>query len=121
MDVTLGGIAGLIAALAFAYLVVRVAGLVGKAGRILDETRESLRTTTDNVQPTLKSLTDTVGLTNDQLTRVDAITSSVSTMTTNASALTSVFAATVGSPLIKVAAYSYGVRVAVSNLRKATR
>ncbi len=121
MDVTLGGIAGLVAAVAFAYLVVRVAGLVGKAGRILDETRESLRTTTDNVQPTLKSLTDTVGLTNDQLTRVDAITSSVSTMTTNASALTSVFAATVGSPLIKVAAYSYGVRVAVSNLRKAAR
>ncbi len=120
MDVTLGGIAGLIAALAFAYLVVRVAGLVGKAGRILDEARDSVRTTTDNVQPTLKSLTDTVGLTNDQLTRVDAITSSVSTMTTNASALTSVFAATVGSPLIKVAAYSYGVRTAVRGLRKAS-
>lgn len=121
MEVTLGGIAGLVAALAFAYLVVRVAGLVGKAGRVLDETREGLRTTTDNVQPTLRGLTDTVSLTNDQLTRVDAITSSVSTMTTNASALTSVFAATLGSPLIKVAAYSYGVRVAVSSLRKASR
>ena len=99
MTVTLGGIAGLVAALAFAFLVVRIACLVGKAGRILDETAASVRTTSDNVQPTLKSLTDTVGLTNDQLTRVDAITSSVSTMTTNASALTSVAAATVGSPL----------------------
>ena len=89
MTVTLGGIAGLVAALAFAYLVVRLAGLVGKAGRILDETTLSLRTTSDNVQPTLKGLTDTVSLTNDQLTRVDTITSSVSTMTTNASALTS--------------------------------
>ena len=58
-------------------------------------------------------------LTNDQLTRVDTITSSVSTMTTNASALTSVAAATVGSPLIKVAAFSYGVRTAVSGLKKA--
>ena len=66
------------------------------------------------MQPTLKGLTDTVSLTNDQLTRVDTITSSVSTMTTNASALTSVAAATIGSPLIKVAAFSYGVRTAVA-------
>ena len=121
MTVTLGGIAGLVAALAFAYLVVRLAGLVGKAGRILDETTVSLRTTSDNVQPTLKGLTDTVSLTNDQLTRVDSITSSVSTMTTNASALTSVAAATVGSPLIKVAAFSYGVRTAMAGLRRGDR
>ena len=100
---------------------MRLAGLVGKAGRILDETTLSLRTTSDNVQPTLKGLTDTVSLTNDQLTRVDTITSSVSTMTTNASALTSVAAATVGTPLIKVAAFSYGVRTAMAGLRKGSR
>ena len=118
MTVTLGGIAGLIAALAFAYLVVRLAGLLGKAGQILDETTVSLRTTSDNVQPTLKGLTDTVSLTNDQLTRVDSITSSVTTMTTNASALTSLTAATIGTPLIKVAAFSYGVRTAVRGLSR---
>ncbi len=118
MTVTLGGIAGLIAALAFAYLVVRLGGLLGKAGQILDETTVSLRTTSDNVQPTLKGLTDTVSLTNDQLTRVDSITSSVTTMTTNASALTSLTAATIGTPLIKVAAFSYGVRTAVRGLSR---
>ena len=114
MEWTLGGIAGLIAALAFTYLVVRLAGLVGKAGKILDETRVTVRTTTDNVQPTLVKLTDTVSLTNDQLARVDAITSNVSSMTTNASALTSLFSATLGAPLVKVAAFSYGVRHAMS-------
>jgi len=118
MTVTLGGIAGLIAALAFLYLVVRLGGLLGKAGKILDETTVSLRTTSDNVQPTLKGLTDTVSLTNDQLTRVDSITSSVTTMTTSASALTSLTAATIGTPLIKVAAFSYGVRTAVRGLGK---
>ena len=118
MTVTLGGIAGLIAALAFTYLVVRLGGLLGKAGQILDETTVSLRTTSDNVQPTLKGLTDTVSLTNDQLTRVDSITSSVTTMTTNASALTSLTAATIGTPLIKVAAFSYGVRTAVRGLSR---
>ena len=35
-------------------------------------------------------------------------------MATNASALTSLFAATLGSPLVKVAAFTYGVRSAMS-------
>lgn len=114
MEWSLGDIAGLLAALAFAYLVFRLGSVIGKAGRILDETRVSLRTTTDNVQPTLQGLTETVSLTNDQLARVDGITTSVSTMTTNASALTSLFAATLGSPLVKVAAFSFGVRAALA-------
>lgn len=114
MEWTIGGIAGLVAALAFAYLVVRVAGLIAKAGKILDEARVSVRTTTDNVQPTLVRLTDTVSLTNDQLARVDAITTNVSHLTTNASALTSLFAASLGAPLVKVAAFTYGVRSALS-------
>lgn len=114
MHWTVGGIAGLIAALAFAYLVVRVAGLVGKAGKILDETRATVKTTTDNVQPTLVKLTDTVSLTNDQLARVDSITGNVSSMATNVSALTSLFSATLGAPLVKVAAFSYGVRAAMA-------
>ena len=77
----------------------------------------SLRTTTDNVQPTLVKLTDTVSLTNDQLARVDGITSNVGAMTTNASALTSLFAATLGQPLVKVAALSYGVRAALAGAK----
>jgi hypothetical protein len=113
MDVSLGDIAGLLAALAFAYLVFRLGAVIGKAGRILDETRLSLRTTTENVQPTLKGLTDTVSLTNDQLARVDGITANVSAMTTNANALTALFAATLGSPVVKVAAFTYGVRTAL--------
>ena len=117
-SVSLCDIAGTIAALAFAFLVFRLGSVIGKAGKILDETRVSLRSTTENVQPTLLKLTDTVSLTNDQLTRVDSITSSVTTMTTNASALTSLTAATIGTPLIKVAAFSYGVRTAVRGLSR---
>ena len=40
-------------------------------------------------------------------------------MTTNVAALTSVVSSTVGSPLIKVAAFSYGVRKTVSDRRDA--
>ncbi len=114
MDVSLGDIAGLLAAVAFAYLVFRLGTVIGKAGKILDETRLSLRSTTENVQPTLRGLTDTVSLTNEQLARVDGITSNVSAMTTNANALMALFAATLGSPVVKVAAFSYGVRSALS-------
>ena len=70
-SVSLGDIAGMIAALAFAFLVFRLGSVIGKAGKILDETRVSLRSTTENVQPTLLKLTDTVSLTNAQLARVD--------------------------------------------------
>jgi len=34
-------------------------------------------------------------------------------MSTNVNALTSLFAATLGSPVVKVAAFSYGVRTAL--------
>ncbi len=115
MDVSLGDIAGMIAALAFAYLVIRLGGVIAKAGKILDETRISVRSTTDNVQPTLIKLTDTVSLTNDQLARVDGITSNVASITTNANALTALFAATLGSPVVKAAAFTYGVRTALSS------
>ena len=68
-SVSLGDIAGMIAALAFAFLVFRLGSVIGKAGKILDETRVSLRSTTENVQPTLLKLTETVSLTNEQLVR----------------------------------------------------
>ena len=39
----------------------------------------------------------------------------------NVSALTALFAATVGGPMIKVAAFSHGVRRALSGLRSRTK
>ena len=59
-------------------------------------------------------MTDTVAATNEQMVRVDTITANVSSMTTNVNALTSLFAATLGSPVVKVAAFTYGVRSALS-------
>ena len=56
---------------------------------------------------------------NVELERVDAITANVQTVTTNVSALTGVFAATLGSPVIKVAAFSYGVRRALGERNEA--
>lgn len=117
MSVSLGDLAGMIAALAFVLLVLRMGSVVGKAGKVLDETRAGVREITDETVPLLREVTDTVAATSQQLARLDTISSNVATMTTNVSALTSVATATVGRPLIKIAAFSYGVRSAVDSRR----
>ena len=112
-EVTVGDIAGVIAALAFAYLVFRLGSVVGKAGEILDEAKLGVKGVSDQAVPLLGEVTSTVAATNEQLVRVDTITTNVATMSTNVNALTSLFAATLGSPVVKVAAFSYGVRTAM--------
>jgi uncharacterized protein YoxC len=112
--VSIGDVAGVIAALAFAYLVVRLGGVLGKAGKVLDETRIGVRGISEQTVPLLTQVTDTVASTNEQIVRLDTITANVSSMSTNVNALTSLFAATLGSPVVKVAAFTYGVRSAMS-------
>ena len=114
MSVSLGDIAGLIAALAFAFLVIRLGSVIGKAGRVLDEARLGVRGVSEQTVPLLSQVTDTVASTNEQIVRVDTITTNVATMSANVNALTSLFAATLGSPVVKVAAFSYGVRTALA-------
>ena len=114
VTVSIGDVAGVIAALAFAYLVVRLGGVLGKAGKVLDETRIGVRGISEQTVPLLSQVTDTVASTNEQIVRLDTITANVSSMSTNVNALTSLFAATLGSPIVKVAAFTYGVRSAMS-------
>ncbi|GAA1256961.1 uncharacterized protein DUF948 [Oryzihumus leptocrescens] len=113
MSVSLGDVAGLIAALAFAYVVIRLGSVIGKAGKVLDEARLGVRGVSEQTVPLLSQVTDTVASTNEQIVRVDTITANVAAMSTNVNALTSLFAATLGSPVVKVAAFSYGVRTAM--------
>ena len=115
--VTVGDIAGVIAALAFAYLVWRLGSVVGKAGEILDETRVGVKGLADGSVPLLGEVTTTVATTNEQLARIDTVTTNIASMSANVNALTSLFAATLGGPLVKVAAFSYGVRAAVGQRR----
>ena len=110
--VSIGDVAGVIAALAFAFLVVRLGSVIGKAGKVLDETRIGVRGISEQTVPLLSQVTDTVASTNEQIVRLDTITANVSSMSTNVNALTSLFAATLGSPVVKVAAFTYGVRSA---------
>ncbi|WP_299165751.1 DUF948 domain-containing protein [uncultured Arthrobacter sp.] len=113
-----GDIAGLIAAGVFAVLVALLAIPVWKLGKVFDELRQAIRSVSEGTTPLIDEVTSTVSTTHQQLKNVDGITSNVSDASANISALSSLFAATVGSPLIKVAAFSYGVRNALASRRK---
>ena len=73
----------------------------------------------DGTLPLLSEVTTTVATTNEQLVKVDAITNNVAQVSTNVSALTAQLAATLGSPVVKVAAFTYGVRQAVGGRKAA--
>jgi uncharacterized protein YoxC len=111
---SVGDVAGLIAAIAFVLLVGALAIPLVKLGGVLDESRSMIKGVSDETVPLLSEVTTTVATTNAQLVRVDAITSNVQAATGNVSALTALLAATLGNPVVKVAACSYGVRSALS-------
>lgn len=113
---SLGDVAGLIAALAFVLLVGFLAVPLWKLGRTFDAATQSVKDLTDHTVPVLDETATTVASANAQLVKVDTMTTSAAEISQNVSALTALVAATVGGPLIKVAAFSYGVRQALSDL-----
>ncbi|WP_245753625.1 DUF948 domain-containing protein [Geodermatophilus ruber] len=108
----------MIAALALLLLVVLLAVPILKLGRTLDEATLTIRQTREQSAPILSQASTTVAHVNSNLERVDDITGNAANVSSNVAALTSVVAATVGSPLIKVAAFSYGVRSATRKKRE---
>jgi len=108
-----GAIAGLVAAGAFVLLVLLLAIPLLKLGKTLDEATLALRKTHEGTAPLLSDAQVTMANVNSQLAQLEDITRGVGSITSNAAALTSIVSSTVGSPLIKVAAFSYGVRSTV--------
>lgn len=111
-------IAALIAAGAFVLLVLLLAIPLIKLGRTLDEATIAIRKAHQNTDPLLIGANDTITHVNTQLERVDGITANAQAVTGNVSALSSVFTATLGGPLVKTAALSYGVSKAIRARRK---
>lgn len=109
---SIGELAGLIAAGVFAVLVALLAVPLVKLGRVFDQSTETIRELGEGITPILEESAETVRQTNHQLARVDEITRNVAEVTSNASALVALFAATVGGPLIKLAGFTAGVRAA---------
>lgn len=108
-----GEVAGLIVAIAWAVLVLFLAYVLVAVGRALTELTRVVGEVGDSTVPVLQEVTTTVATANLALDKVESITSNVSTITKNASALSSIAAVSLGGPLVKVASFSYGVRRAL--------
>ena len=114
-----GEIAALIAAGAFVLLVLLLAIPMLKLGRTLDEATLAVRKTHEGTAPLLTEAHETLEQVNAQLVHLEGIAKNVNSMTTNVAALTSVVFSTLGSPMIKAAAFTYGVRKTVAERRDA--
>lgn len=117
---SVGDIAGLIAAIAAVIFVALCAVPLLKLGRVLEELRLAVRDVGHNTVPILTELRGTVSATNVELEKVSFVTEDVAKVSAhatvvseNAAQLATLFNATLGGPLVKVAALSYGVRRAV--------
>ncbi|MGH3751444.1 MAG: DUF948 domain-containing protein [Pseudonocardiaceae bacterium] len=116
-----GEIAALIAAGAFVVLVGMLAVPLIKLGRTLDEATVAIRKASDSSDPLFTGANTTVTQVNAQLERLDGITANAQAVTGNVSALTSLFTATLGGPLVRVAALSYGVSKAMRRRSKSRK
>lgn len=117
MSVSLGDIAGLIAALAFVALVVAVAVPLLRLGAVLEETRSSVARVTDHTLPVIDEAAQTVRGANAQLAKVDTVTTSAAEVGQNVSALTTLVSATLARPMVKAASFSYAVRSVIARRR----
>lgn len=127
---TVGAIAGLIAAIAFVALVALTAIPLLKLGRVLEEVRLAVRDIGHESVPILTELRGTVQATNEELGKLSLVTEDVARVSAhatvvseNAAQMSTLFSATLGGPLVKTAALSYGVRKALrgEGSRKAKR
>ncbi|MFF0296382.1 DUF948 domain-containing protein [Kitasatospora sp. NPDC092948] len=111
---SVGELAGLLVAVFWAVLVTLLAVVLVRLSKVLREATVLVSAVTEQAVPLLQDANAAVRSAHEQLERVDEITANVQDAAADAKALSSTVAATVGGPLVKLAAFSYGVRRAVN-------
>jgi uncharacterized protein YoxC len=128
-----GEIAALVAAGAFLMLVLVLAVPILKLRHTVDAATRALRDVADQTGPMLGNVNTTITNVNTalgqvqtsldgvnlQLARLDTITEHAQRVTANVANLSTIVAGAASNPLVKVAAFGYGVRKAASNRRRA--
>ncbi|GAA2712394.1 MULTISPECIES: DUF948 domain-containing protein [Streptomyces] len=108
-----GEVAGILVAVFWAILVSFIALALVRLAQTLKAATRLVSDISEQAVPLLADASATVRSANHQLARVDSITADVQEVTANASALSSTVSTAFGGPLVKVAAFSYGVRRAI--------
>ncbi|KAF4409951.1 MULTISPECIES: DUF948 domain-containing protein [Streptomyces] len=108
-----GEVAGILVAVFWAILVSFLAVALARLAQVLKAATRLVADVSEHAVPLLGEASETVRSAKSQLDRVDAIATDVQEVTSNASALSTTVASTFGGPLVKVAAFGYGVRRAL--------
>lgn len=117
-SISVGGVAGLIAAVAWAVLVLFLALVFVNLFRVLESTKMLIDGIREETVPLLSEVKTTVSGVNRELDRADGVLESAGNIAKSAERLAHVVEQAVSSPLIKVIALGAGASRAVRRLRK---
>ncbi|GHC42647.1 DUF948 domain-containing protein [Streptomyces cinnamoneus] len=116
-----GEVAGILVAVFWAILVSFIALVLVRLAQTLKAATRLVAEVSEQAVPLLAEASATVRSANTQLARVDSIAADVQEVTANASALSSTVSTAFGGPLVKVAAFGYGVRRAMGRKAEPAR
>lgn len=111
MDI--GQIAGLIAAIAFAVLAGFMIYPLIRLGKLFDQVADTVRESGEHAIPALDEGVTTVRQVNRSLEDVNRISAAASDTAGNVGALTDLYGAFLGRPVIKIASALYALRSTV--------
>ncbi len=118
MIASIGGIAAMVAALAWALMVLFVGLVFVNLFRVLESTKMLIDGIRQETVPLLSEVTTTVTGVNKQLDRADGMLESAGNIMKSAERVGSVVEQAVSSPLIKVIAFGAGASRAARRLKK---
>ncbi|HEV8420167.1 MAG TPA: DUF948 domain-containing protein [Actinomycetota bacterium] len=117
-SISVGGVAGLIAAVAWAVLVLVLGLVFVNLFRVLESTKMLIDGIREETVPLLSEVKTTVTGVNRELDRADGLLESVGNIAKSGERLAHVVEQAVSSPLIKVIAFGAGASRAVRRLKK---
>jgi hypothetical protein len=112
--VSLLAIAWTIVAFLVGALVVVLCVVMANLFRVITSTRDLIDGITKQTVPLLAEVGTTDGLVNQEIGRVDGILATAETATTAIGNVVNVVSSTVTSPLVRLSAFAWGLRRAVS-------
>ena len=106
----MANIASIIAAIAFAVLVLFLALPLWKLGKLFDQIRVSVREIASSTDLTVNELNATVKDAHAQLEHIDTVTTSSARVAQDISAISTLVSSSIARPLIRLAAFSQTTR-----------
>ena len=117
-DVSPGGVAAIVAAVAFGACMLGLMALLMTLVGTVRELTVTVERITEQTIPLLGSVNETVAGVNTELARLDTVVASVQRISGTAENLADVVHTAVANPLIKAIAFATGTGVAVKAARK---